>query len=163
MGCSVHAKLHGPTLLAFRWGKLGVAHFPEKSHYKIAIQSVTALMTADKEVVGLRWNHTTSFGPTFASVLKSQKNQPNVGDLTIPMVIYWNHTSMIWFHNARERLQSFANICQRGSAFLPVFHISRGTFADVGRRRLSVCVMLANLGQLSLTVTQRSPTGVSVC
>ena len=40
-----------------------------------------------------RWNHTTAFGPAFASVLKRQINLPNVRDLTFSRVIYWNHTS----------------------------------------------------------------------
>ena len=61
-------------------------------------------------------------------------NHPNVDDLTFPGVIYWNHTSIVWCVNAWELLQSFANVCQRRSAFLPASHISRGTFADVGER-----------------------------
>ena len=73
--------------------------------------------------VYLRWNHTIAFGPTFANVLKSPNNHPNVGDLAFPRVIYWNHTSNVWCltqGHVCNRLRAFANVYQRWSAFVSV-------------------------------------------
>ena len=81
--------------------------------------------------MSLRWNHSTAFRPTFASVLKSQKSHPNVSDLTFPSVIYWNHTSIVG-------ILTQGNFCNRLLAWISVLYID-GTVAYPGGPCLKPC------------------------